>query len=136
MLLALLVVEAGIEGSELLLAVVGTVVLASTVIHGASATPIAAWYGRRSGSVHEEERESDAAAVFGTHGDAATPISVQDLHERMESGESLYVLDVRARASYEGDPEQIPGDIRVFPDQIADWAIGETPDRPIVLYCA
>jgi hypothetical protein len=60
--------------------------------------------------------------VFGTHGDAATPISVQDLHERMESGESLYVLDVRARASYEGDPEQIPGDIRVLPDQIADWA--------------
>jgi NhaP-type Na+/H+ or K+/H+ antiporter len=47
LLLALLVIEAGIEGSELLLAVVGTVVLASSVIHGASATPIAAWYGRR-----------------------------------------------------------------------------------------
>jgi NhaP-type Na+/H+ or K+/H+ antiporter len=137
LLLALLVVQAGIEGSELLLAVVGTVVLASSVIHGASATPIAAWYGRRiSSSVHEEERESDAAAVFGTHSEGVARISVQDLHERMESGESLYVLDVRARASYEGDSSRIPGDIRVLPDQIADWAIGKTPDRPVVLYCA
>jgi NhaP-type Na+/H+ or K+/H+ antiporter len=137
LLLALLVVQAGIEGSELLLAVVGTVVLASSVIHGASATPIAAWYGRRiSSSVHEEERESDAAAVFGTHSEGVARISVQDLHERMESGESPYVLDVRARASYEGDSSRIPGDIRVLPDQIADWAIGKTPDRPVVLYCA
>ena len=39
LLLALLVVQAGIPGSELLLATIGVVVLASVTIHGASATP-------------------------------------------------------------------------------------------------
>ena len=32
------------------------------------------------------------------------------------------VLDVRARSSYEGDDGQIPGSIRVPPDQVTDWA--------------
>ncbi|MBT4072630.1 MAG: hypothetical protein HOE75_02985 [Chloroflexi bacterium] len=137
LLLALLVVEAGVEGSELLLAVVGTIVLASSVLHGASATPLAAWYGRRiTMSVHEEERESDAASVLGTHGEELKRVSVEELHQRMESGESMYILDVRARSNFESDPERIPGEIRVLPDQAADWATDRPPDRPVIAYCA
>ncbi len=45
LLLALLVVQAGIPGSELLLATVGVVVIASIAIHGGTATPVVAWSG-------------------------------------------------------------------------------------------
>ena len=47
LLLALLAVQAGVPGAEGLLAVAGVVVLVSVVLHGASATPLSAWYGRR-----------------------------------------------------------------------------------------
>ncbi len=58
LLLALLVVHAGVAGSELLLATVGVVVLASVVIHGGSATPVSAWYGRKAArETLVEERE-------------------------------------------------------------------------------
>ena len=30
---------------------------------------------------------------------------------------------------------QIPGSIRVFPDQVTDWAAGQPTERPIVAYC-
>ena len=43
LLLALLVVHAGVPGAELLQATVGVVVLASVAIHGASAGPVAVW---------------------------------------------------------------------------------------------
>jgi NhaP-type Na+/H+ or K+/H+ antiporter len=65
LLLALLVVQADVPGSELLLATVGLVVLASATIHGASATPISAWYGRKAArETLAEERESTAAGLL------------------------------------------------------------------------
>ena len=65
LLLALLVVEAGIAGSELLLATVGVMVLVSVTVHGATATPFSAWYGRiASRRTLEEEREATAAELF------------------------------------------------------------------------
>jgi len=58
LLLALLVVQADIPGAEFLLATVGVVVVSSVIVHGASATPASAWYGRRLESrTLEEERE-------------------------------------------------------------------------------
>jgi NhaP-type Na+/H+ or K+/H+ antiporter len=64
LLLALLVVQADVPGSELLLATVGLVVLASATIHGASATPISAWYGRKAArETLAEEREYGGRAA-------------------------------------------------------------------------
>lgn len=66
LLLALLVVHAGVAGSELLLATVGVVVLASVAIHGGMATPVSGWYGRKAArETLVEERESTAAGLFG-----------------------------------------------------------------------
>ncbi len=45
------------------------------------------------------------------------------------------MLDVRSRAHYENDEGQIPGSIRVLPDQMADWAVNQPKERPIVTYC-
>ncbi len=136
LLLALIVVQADIEESELLLAVVGLVVLVSTVLHGASATPITAWYAKRiSGSVHDEERESDAAGIFEDHEEAVPRISVQELKQRLDAGEPTMILDVRSRMSYEHDNGRLPGDVRVPADQVAAWASGKQAQGAVVAYC-
>ena len=45
------------------------------------------------------------------------------------------VLDVRSRSSYEHDGAQIPGSVRVLPDQVLQWASGNSVDRLVVAYC-
>jgi NhaP-type Na+/H+ or K+/H+ antiporter len=63
-----LVVQAGIPGSELLLATVGVVVITSIAIHGGTATPVGAWYGRIAArETLAEERETTVAGLFGNH---------------------------------------------------------------------
>ena len=65
LLLALLVLQSGVAGAEFLLAVAGVVVTVSVMMHGASAGPLSALYGRAvERETHEEERESTAAGLF------------------------------------------------------------------------
>ena len=136
LLLALLVVVAGIEGSELLLATVGVVVIGSVFIHGATATPFSAWYGRKAeAETFEEEREGTVAGLFGSHEDQVPRITVDVLYELMNSDTPPVVLDVRTRAKYETDGGQIPGGVRVLPDEVTDWASGQPRDRLVVAYC-
>lgn len=136
LLLALLVVQAGVAGSELLLAVVGVVVIASVVIHGASATPISAWYGKRATrETLVEERESTAAGLFGDEEDSIPRMSPQELNDLLGDLEPPIILDVRSRSSYERDNARIPGDVRVLPDQVIEWAAGQPTDRLVVAYC-
>lgn len=136
LLLALLVVRAGLDDSELLLAVVGVVVIASSILHGASATPVTNWYARRiSRKVHKEERETDAAAIFGSAGGGAPRVTVDQLEQEMAGESPPILLDVRSRMSYEKDASRIPGDVRVPADRIADWAREQTPHGRVVAYC-
>ena len=136
LLLTLLVVQASLDDAELLLAVVGIVVIASTVLHGASATPLTSWYARRiQNAVHEEERESDAAGIFEGHDEEVSRVTVEQLHEQLQSAEPPIVLDVRSRMSYEHDNGRLPDDIRVPADQVAVWARSLKPDRRVVAYC-
>ena len=55
LLLVLLAVQADVGNSELLLASVGLVVLASVTIHGATAAPFTAWYVRRASKPESTE---------------------------------------------------------------------------------
>ncbi len=136
LLLALLVVQADLEDAELLLAVVGMVVLVSTILHGASATPLTSWYARRiQNAVHDEERESDAAGIFEAHDETVPRITVEELRTLMDSDQPPLVLDVRSRMSYEHDNGRLPGDVRVLADQVAEWARVNKPDRRVVAYC-
>ena len=136
LLLALLVVQADVPGSELLLATVGVVVLASTMIHGASATPISAWYGRKAAKeTLAEERESTAAGLI-SHEDGEVDRTTPDELSGLLAGPSPpTVVDVRSRSSYGSNRVQIPGSIRVVPDQITEWAAGRPADETIVVYC-
>ena len=137
LLLALLVVAAGVPESELLLAVVGVVVFASVTIHGASATPISAWYGRKAAKeTLEEERESTAAGLFSHHEVDVPLITPEELSTLLAKPDRPLVLDVRTRSKYDQDGERIPRSVRVLPDQVAEWAADLPRHRSVVTYCS
>ncbi len=137
LLLALLVVQAGIPGSEMLLATVGVVVIASVVIHSASASPISEWYARRAAAATlEEERESGAPALFIESGGDVRYIAPEELWASTQDQDAPIILDVRSRSSYDALGSRIPQDIRVLPDEVIEWASDQPRDRLIVAYCA
>lgn len=138
LLLALLVVEADLPRGELLLAITGVVVLVSVVAHGVTATPVSTWYGRLVAHAHEtapEEREGTAAGLFEGEASDVPRITPQELAEQLAGPAPPIVLDVRARASYDGSTGQIPGSVRVLPDHVGDWVAQHKPTRPVVAYC-
>jgi NhaP-type Na+/H+ or K+/H+ antiporter len=147
LLLALLAVQAHVAGAEWLMALTGVVVVFSVIVHGSTATPLAAWYGRRvakAEAVPAEERESTFAGLFDDDGrppSRITPAELVSLQAAAAAEGKLgpVVLDVRARSSYEADDGQIPDSIRVPPDQVTDWAAEwnelHDRDRLIVAYC-
>ena len=136
LLLALLVVNAGITGSELLLATVGVVVLASVLLHGATAVPVSAWYGRKAAEeTLSEEREGTVAGLLSHQDAAVRRITPEELNQLLEEPNPPLVLDVRSRSSYERDEAQIPGSIRILPDEVTEWASANSTDRLVVAYC-
>jgi NhaP-type Na+/H+ or K+/H+ antiporter len=141
LLLALLVVEAGVAGSEFLLGVVGVVVTVSVVAHGASATALSRRYGEAvMRATHEEERD-DAAGIFEGAASESIRIKPEQLAVMLDSEDSPIVLDVRSRSQYEQDHSRIPGAIRVAPDEVDGWArereeYGSQADgQRVVAYC-
>ena len=136
LLLALLVVQADVPGGELLLATVGVVVLASVSIHGATALPFTAWYGKRAAEeTLEEERESTAAGLFAQADTGAPRIAPQELMDLMSGEEPPLILDVRTRSTYEHSGLRIPGDMRMMPDQVVEWASECAGSGLAVVYC-
>lgn len=140
LLLALLVVQAAVPGAELLLATVGIVALASVVIHGASASPITAWYGRKaSEETLAEERQSTVVGLFRPEEPELIRITPDELNEMISGEDSPVILDVRSRSTFEYDDAEIPRRVRVLPDQVLEWASDESnrglADRLVVAYC-
>ena len=45
------------------------------------------------------------------------------------------VLDVRRKADYDSDPQQIPGATWKDPEQVAQWSQELPKDKDIVIYC-
>ncbi len=137
LLLALLVVVAGVADSELLLATVGVVVIASLIIHGGTVAPLSAWYERKVESeTLNEEREGTVADLFEGKDEAIRRLGVEELKERLASATPPLVLDVRSRSNFDASDGQIPGSVRVLPDQVMEWASDQPRDRMVVAYCA
>jgi NhaP-type Na+/H+ or K+/H+ antiporter len=140
LLLALLVVEAGVPGSEFLLGVVGVVVTVSVVAHGASATPLSRRYGEAVlRATHEEERD-DAAGIFEGAASDSIRISAHQLSEMLQSKDPPTVLDVRTRSQYDQDHSRVPGAVRIAPDEVDEWAReqergSQVEGRRVVAYC-
>jgi sodium/hydrogen antiporter len=138
LLLILLVVQAGLPEGDRLLAITGMVVLVSVIVHGISATPLSAQYGRSVARAEEtlpEEREGGAGGLFRAEAAEIPRITPDELAARLAGPEPPVVLDVRSRAQYDADDDQIPGSMRVLPDQIMDWATKADRARAVVAYC-
>ncbi len=139
LLLALLAVQAAVPDAERMMAITGMVVVVSVIVHGVSATPLASWYGQRvavAQSTLAEERESTFVGLFEPDANEIKRITIGDLAAQLASANPPVVLDVRSRAHYERDDGQIPGSVRVLPDQIEEWASGiANKDRAVVAYC-
>ena len=136
LLFTLLLVQAGLPEADRLLATIGVVVIVSVALHGVTATPLSAWYGRRlAQATQAEERESTAAGLFRPPADAVARVSPSELAEQLAGPDPPAVLDVRSRSGFARDPFQIPGSVRVLPDEVAGWANAQIGRPRVVTYC-
>lgn len=136
LLFALLLVRAGLPHSTELLAVIGTVVVTSVVLHGVSGRPLSRLYVRViARQTLAEERESTASGLFAGAGADVPRVSPEELASRLSRPDPPLVLDVRSRSQYARDARRIPGSIRVPPDGVEAWARGRSLSRSIITYC-
>ena len=136
LLLALIVLQMGLSQGEEVLAIVGAVVAISVVLHGSTATPLAAWYGRRvDHEVFEEERSGTASDLFFGEASDSPVISVNELSALLESDSPPIVLDVRTRSQRHRDGGMIPGSVRIESGDVVDWIREQERKRLVVAYC-
>jgi NhaP-type Na+/H+ or K+/H+ antiporter len=114
--------------------VVGVVVIVSVLVHGATATPFASWYGRKVGEqTLVEERAGTATELFTPIPDDIPRVSPDELAGRLAGPDPPLVIDVRTRSQHTLDSVRIPGSIRVLPDQITEWAADRQRDQVLHL---
>jgi hypothetical protein len=78
---------------------------------------------------------SFARVLLREHHMPVERISAADLKRRMDAHEPLAILDSRAPDAWKNSDVQIPGSIRVPPDQV-EQHLDEIPrDRVVVAYC-
>ncbi|MGH7676907.1 MAG: cation:proton antiporter [Gemmatimonadaceae bacterium] len=135
LLLVLLAVFAGIDGSERWFTITCLVVLLSLVVHGA-AIGIYLRRGPRSG-----QRTLPVQVVEPA--DASAPqeperINIAQVQELQGRGEQVVFVDSRAPRSYNSDGRQITGSARVPPDDPARSAaqLRLSQHATLVVYCA
>jgi membrane protein DedA with SNARE-associated domain len=62
-------------------------------------------------------------------------ITVDELKEKLDSGEPLAIVDLRHSMDFEADPETIPGAYRVDAKELEQKGNTLPHDRDIILYC-
>ena len=62
-------------------------------------------------------------------------VSVDDVKRRVERGDDIVFIDARSVASWSSATEQIPGAIRVPPDDVAAHVDSVPKNRTLVTYC-
>ena len=61
-------------------------------------------------------------------------ITSEELRDRMNAGEELFIVDLRSRLSE--DPNLIAGAIRISPEELAARSQEIPRDREIILFCS
>lgn len=62
-------------------------------------------------------------------------ITVDDLKEKLDSGEELVIVDLRHSIDFEADPETIPGAFRMDAKELEEKNDRLPRDREVILYC-
>jgi sodium/hydrogen antiporter len=136
LLLALLVLQRGVPGAEQVVAAVGWTVIASVVLHGVTATPVAAWYGRRAAArTLPESREGEALAILSDRGTDAPRVSVDALARDLVGAAPPLVVDVRTPGARAADPRVIPGSVAVPPAELSDFLAGLPARSRLAFWC-
>jgi NhaP-type Na+/H+ or K+/H+ antiporter len=137
LLLILLPVFAGVQGSEQLFAITCVVVLLSVVIHG---TAIAVYLRKTEEPVPDDLDVSDAKPTKKPDPAAKVPerITLEELRRLREAGEPVILADVRKDRAYDADTIKAAGAIRLPPDDAVRRArqLGLDHHATVVLYCA
>jgi NhaP-type Na+/H+ or K+/H+ antiporter len=136
LLLVLLPVFAGVQGSARLFAITCLVVLLSVVIHG---TGIAIYLRNTEGPIPADLDVSDGKVAKGPDPDKVPErITLEELRRLREAGERVILADVRTDRSYVADNLKAAGAIRLPPDDAARRAreLGLDHHGTVVLYCA
>lgn len=66
---------------------------------------------------------------------AASRIEAAEVLQRIESGEELYIVDLRHPLDFLVDPRTVPGAVRITPDELEQRSDVIPRDREIILYC-
>jgi NhaP-type Na+/H+ or K+/H+ antiporter len=137
LLLVLLPVFAGVEGSEHLFEITCLVVLLSVVLHG---TGIAIFLRRLEGSQADPEKVSDAPVTTLPDPAEKVPerITLDEFRHLRASGAPVVLADVRTERSYQDDKVIAEGAIRLPPDDAVRVARQKrlSNHATVVLYCA
>lgn len=130
LLLLILAVAAGIPQADRVFGVVSVVVLASMLLHGMSATPILAWYGRRV-IMPTPVPIPPVPAPPG----AVPRVSPQELEHLLATDQPVTILDVRRQSALARSGELIPGSRHLPFDEMGEH-LDEIPrTQLVVLYC-
>jgi membrane protein DedA with SNARE-associated domain len=62
-------------------------------------------------------------------------ITVEELKQKIDSGEELAIVDLRHSVEFEAEPETIPGAFRVDAKELEERTDSLPRDREVVLYC-
>lgn len=62
-------------------------------------------------------------------------LTVNELKEKLDSGEDLVIVDLRHSLDFEADPETIPGAFRMDAKELQEQTDRLPHDREVVLYC-
>ena len=137
LLLILLPVFAGVEGSDRLFAITCLVVLLSVVIHG---TAIAVYLRKTEGPIPDTLDVSDGKPIKAPDPAAKVPerITLAEMGELQKAGEPLVVADVRTERAWRSDNLRAKGAVRLPPDDAVRRAreLGLDHHGTVVLYCA
>ncbi|HEX6104635.1 MAG TPA: cation:proton antiporter [Gemmatimonadales bacterium] len=140
LLLVLLPVFAGVEGSERLFAIACLVVLISVLVHGGGI----AWYLRRAARAAAPPVEPGPVAVpaappapVAERDEVPERITLAEVRRLQREGRPFVLLDVRTERSYRDDTLKAAGARRFPPDQAVRLARERRldPEAELVLYC-
>lgn len=63
-------------------------------------------------------------------------ITADELHQRMDRGENVIVVDMRHSMEFESEPETIPGAVHMDAEELEEATEAIPRDREIVLFCS
>ena len=63
-------------------------------------------------------------------------ITAEELRQRQEGGEAVFIVDLRSELAVQGDPYRIPGARHLLADNVEKWLPNIPRNQEVILYCS